>query len=99
MLGKIRIIKRGSGLVRIIECSLSLLLQKGFRAYQNTQHLPNLTAEVFEFSKDSNYRGSNYQESTVFELFFFCPKVSKFGLQKLYLCSRFHLSIIKYAMP
>ena len=57
MLGKIRIIKRGSGLVRIIERSLPPLVRKrisSYRAFQNTQHffdLPKLTAEEFELSR------------------------------------------------
>ena len=60
MLGKIRITKRGSGLIRIIECSLLLLLRKGFRVIERIK-IPKLTAEEFKLSKNSNYR-----ESTIY---------------------------------
>ena len=56
LLGKIRIIKWGSGLVRIIELSPPPLVTKSissYRAYQNTQHffdLPKLRAKEFELS-------------------------------------------------
>ena len=72
MLGKIRIIKGGSGLVRIIPevRSLTLLLRKRFRVYQNTQHffdLPKLIAEELELTKNSNYRESkDWPSSSVF---------------------------------
>ena len=72
LLGKIRIMKRGSGLVRIIERFLPPLVTKrisSYRVYQNTQlffHLPKLTTDEFELSKNLNYLVSNFRESTVY---------------------------------
>ena len=84
MLGKIRIIKRGSGLIQIIERSLSLLFRKGFRVIERIKIHNIFSSYRSQLLKSSNYRKIRIIEARIIE--------SGLYLQKGVLCLVYRVS-------